>query len=80
MVFAGKGLYNGGRPFCRSFLLFSFCQLAFATCSLRRWVLPNPAFSGHGYAVGQRWRFEGGVTPPTMLLGKHAAPLTRSLG
>jgi len=43
-------------------------------------VPPNPACSGHGYDVGQRRRFEGGVAPPTMLLGKHAVPLTRSLG
>jgi len=59
---------------------FGFCQLAFEVCSLRRWVWPNPACSGHGYAVGQRWRFEGGVASPTMLLGKHAVPLTQSLG
>ena len=41
---------------------------------------PNPACSGHGCAVGQRWRFEGEVASPTMLLGKHAVPLTPSLG
>ena len=57
-----------------------FRWLAFEVCSLRRWVWPNPAFSGHGYAVGQRRRFEGGVAPPTVLLGKHAVPLTQSLG
>ena len=41
---------------------------------------PNRACSGHGYAVGQRWRFEGRVASPTMLLGKHAVPLTLVLG
>ena len=30
--------------------------------------------------MGQRRRFEGGVAPPTVLLGKHAVPLTQSLG
>ena len=59
---------------------FSFCQLAFVACSLRRWVWPNPACSGHGYAVGQRWRFVSKETSLTMLLGKHAVPLTQSLG
>ena len=54
-----------------------FRWLAFEVCSLRRWVWPNPAFSGHGFAVGQRWRFEGEVASPTMLLG---VPLTPSLG
>ena len=43
-------------------------------------ALPNPACSGHGCAVGQRRRFEGKVASPTMLLGKHAVPLTLSLG
>ena len=60
--------------------LFGFCQLSFAACSFRLWVWPNPAFSGHGFAVGQRWRFEGGVASSTMLLDKHAVPLTQSLG
>ena len=40
----------------------------------------NPACSGHGYAVGQRWRFEGEVASPTVLLGRYAVPLTQSLG
>ena len=43
-------------------------------------VVPNPACSGHGYAVGQRWRFVSKETSLTMLLGKHAVPLTLSLG
>ena len=30
--------------------------------------------------MGQRWRFEGGVALSTVLLGKHAVPLTQSLG
>jgi hypothetical protein len=43
-------------------------------------LAPNHACSGHGYAVGQRWWFLGEVASPTMVLGKHAAPLTLTLG
>ncbi len=41
---------------------------------------PNSAFSGHGFAVGQRRWFEGRVASPAVLLDKHAVPLTLSLG
>ncbi len=40
---------------------------------------PNPAFSEHGYAVGQRRRFGGGVASPAELLDGGAALLTQSL-
>ena len=43
-------------------------------------MLPNPACSGHGYAVRQRRRFEGEVASLTVLLDKHAVPLTPTLG
>ena len=42
--------------------------------------MPNRACSGHGYAVGQRWRFEGKAASPTVVPDKHAGPLTPSLG
>ena len=43
-------------------------------------VLPNRACSGHGFAVGQRWGVEGREASPAMVLGRHAVPLTQSLG
>ena len=41
---------------------------------------PNPACSGHGFAVRDRWRFLGEGASPTMLLDSAAVPLTPSLG
>ncbi len=43
-------------------------------------VWPNPACSGHGFAVRDRWRFLGEGASPTMLLDSAAVPLTPSLG
>jgi len=43
-------------------------------------VRPNPACSGHGFAVGCRWRFCGKVALLAILLDKHAVPLTPTLG
>jgi len=43
-------------------------------------ILPNPAFSGHGYAVRQPWRFQAKKLSPAVSLDKHAVPLTLSLG
>jgi len=60
--------------------VFSFCQLALRCVRGGHAVWPNPACSGHGYAVGQRRRFVSKETSLTMLLGKHAVPLTPSLG
>ena len=42
--------------------------------------MPNRAFSGHGFAVGQRRRFVSKAASLTMVLDKHAVPLTLSLG
>ena len=43
-------------------------------------VRPNPACSGHGFAVGCRWRLQGKVASPAIVLDSHAVPLTPSLG
>ena len=52
----------------KAFLVFVSWPLWYVRAGHAVW--PNPAFSGHGYAVGQRRRFEGGVASPTVLLGK----------
>ena len=43
-------------------------------------VLPNPACSGHGYAVGEPWGWLGKVNLPAKLKDGTAVPLTPSLG
>jgi len=43
-------------------------------------VWPNPACSGHGFAVRQSRRFPAKKLSPAKLLDKHAVPLTPSLG
>ena len=42
--------------------------------------MPNPACSGHGYAVRQPRRFQAKKLSPAKLLDKYAVPLTPSLG
>jgi len=42
--------------------------------------VPNPACSGHGFAVRQSRRFPAKKLSPAKLLAKHAVPLTQSLG
>jgi len=43
-------------------------------------VSPNPACSGHGFAVRQPRRFQAEKLSPAKLSDKHAVPLTQSLG